>query len=504
MKAIPAPGIRFLRSFSRDSWYRGLILVLTFLCYTTFHLSRKPISIVKSELHYNCSSRGGNPNNESNSTTWCDWKPFDQDNYKELFGALDNAFLVAYAIGMYISGIFGERLPLRYYLSGGMLLSGLFTCLFGLGYYWNIHQLWYFVLVQIFNGLVQTTGWPSVVTCVGNWFGKGKRGFIMGIWNSHTSVGNILGSLIAGAWVSSTWGLSFIVPGIIIATMGVICFLFLIEYPEDVDCSPPLHHVSNPDEKGLEAGHSISDGSLNVSTHSRENIIDVAETGKEPPEDREAISFIAALRIPGVVEFSLCLLFAKLVSYTFLYWLPLYIVNVAHLSSKEAGDMSTLFDVGGIVGGILAGLISDYTGGRATTCCTMLVLAAPMLFLYNSIGQNGFATSIVMLIICGGLVNGPYALITTAVSADLGTHESLQGNAKALSTVTAIIDGTGSVGAALGPLLAGVISRSSWDNVFYMLISADVLACLLLSRVVFKEMRGWCGSYTRKRGFKEF
>lgn len=47
------------------------------------------------------------------------------------------------------SGIFGERLPLRYYLSGGMLLSGLFTALFGLGYYWNIHQLWYFVFVQV-------------------------------------------------------------------------------------------------------------------------------------------------------------------------------------------------------------------------------------------------------------------------------------------------------------------------------------------------------------------
>lgn len=51
----------------------------------------------------------------------------------------------------------------------------------------------------------------------------------MGLWNSHTSVGNILGSLIAGYWVSSNWGLSFIVPGLIIAAMGVICFLFLIE-----------------------------------------------------------------------------------------------------------------------------------------------------------------------------------------------------------------------------------------------------------------------------------
>ncbi|XP_025024860.1 glucose-6-phosphate exchanger SLC37A2 isoform X3 [Python bivittatus] len=405
---------------------------------------------------------------------------------------------------MYISGIFGERLPLRYYLSGGMLLSGLFTSLFGLGYYWNIHQLWYFVFVQILNGLAQTTGWPSVVTCVGNWFGKGKRGLIMGIWNSHTSVGNILGSLIAGIWVSKAWGLSFIVPGIIIAMMGVICFLFLIEYPEDVDCSPPLHHETSSDEKGLEAGHSISDGSLNVSTNSRENIIDMVENPKDSGEDREAISFIGALKIPGVIEFSFCLLFAKLVSYTFLYWLPLYIVNVARLSAKEAGDMSTLFDAGGIVGGIVAGLVSDYTGGRATTCCAMLILAAPMLFLYNYVGQNGLGTSIAMLIICGGLVNGPYALITTAVSADLGTHESLQGNAKALSTVTAIIDGTGSVGAALGPLLAGLISSSGWDNVFYMLISADILACLLLSRVVFKEMRGWCGCYTRKRGFKEF
>lgn len=27
---------------------------------------------------------------------------------------------------------------------------------------------------QVCNGLVQTTGWPSVVACVGNWFGKGK------------------------------------------------------------------------------------------------------------------------------------------------------------------------------------------------------------------------------------------------------------------------------------------------------------------------------------------
>ncbi|NXT32079.1 G6PT3 protein, partial [Pelecanoides urinatrix] len=493
--------------------YRGLTLVLTFLCYTSYHLSRKPISIVKSQLHPNCSSLSPNPSNDSNSSTACSWAPFDGDNYKELFGALDNAFLVAYAIGMFISGIFGERLPLRYYLSGGMVLSGIFTALFGLGYFWDIHVLWYFIVVQVCNGLVQTTGWPSVVACVGNWFGKGKRGLIMGIWNSHTSVGNILGSLIAGVWVSSSWGLSFIVPGIIITVMGVICFFFLVECEWRVTCN----------EKDSEAVPS-NEGPLSITGQSS---MDRSDSPTEPAEEPEAISFLGALRIPGVVEFSLCLLFAKLVSYTFLYWLPLYIVNVgeflgtvrwerawqgeqlltpplsfaAHFGAKEAGDLSTLFDVGGILGGIFAGLISDYTGGRATTCCVMLVVAAPMLFLYNHVGQNSIGTSIAMLIVCGALVNGPYALITTAVSADLGTHESLKGNAKALSTVTAIIDGTGSIGAALGPLLAGLISPTGWNNVFYMLIAADVLACLLLARVVIKEVRGWCGHIARKRGY---
>lgn len=54
--------------------------------------------------------------------------------------------------------------------------------------------------------------------------------------------------------------------------------------------------------------------------------------------------------------------------------------------------------------------------------------------------------NILLLILVGILVNGPYALITTAVSTELGTHPCLMGNARALATVTAIIDGTGSIG----------------------------------------------------------
>uniref|UniRef100_A0A8C8HYQ9 Major facilitator superfamily (MFS) profile domain-containing protein n=1 Tax=Oncorhynchus tshawytscha TaxID=74940 RepID=A0A8C8HYQ9_ONCTS len=432
------------------SRYRAFTFSLTFLLYTSFHLSRKPISIVKSELHKNCSALNELSTASSSqlpnlhTAAECSWKPFDKSNYKQLLGAMDYSFLCAYAVGMFLSGIIGERLPIRLYLTFGMLMSGLFTCLFGLGYIYSIHSLGFYIFVQVANGLVQTTGWPSVVTCIGNWFGKGRRGLIMGIWNSHTSVGNILGSLIAGYWVSSNWGLSFIVPGLIIAAMGIICFLFLIEREY-------CYVIGWRSERLIPFNKFL----FTMTTYQK-------------AYGFYLLTVCFSFSLQGVIEFSLCLLFAKLVSYTFLFWLPLYITKTAHLDAKKAGDLSTLFDVGGIVGGILAGVISDKLGKRATTCAVMLLLAAPIVSLFPR-----------MLLVCGGLVNGPYALITTAVAADLGTHKSLKGNARALSTVTAIIDGTGSVGAAIGPLLAGVLSSQGWDQVFYMLMAADFLALLV-------------------------
>ena len=50
-----------------------------------------------------------------------------------------------------------------------------------------------------------------------------------------------------------------------------------------------------------------------------------------------------------------------------------------------------------------------------------------------------------------------------------------------MATVTSIIDGTGSIGAAVGPFLAGWISgmEDGLHKVFYMLMAADVLALVV-------------------------
>lgn len=505
-------GIRFIQWIGRERTqaYRGWVLILTFFAYTSYHLSRKPISVVKGTLKPNCSKI---------SASCHGWKPFDSpDTGDELLGALDLAFLFSYAVGMFFSGFVAEHMDLRHFLTVGMLSSGLFTALFGMGYFWKLHYFAYFVTIQIFSGFFQSSGWPSVVECVGNWFGKGRRGLIMGIWNSHTSVGNILGSTIAGVWASGQWGYSFIVPGCIIAGMAIFVFLFLVVDPSHVGCQPPQQHTEPlPNDSSVSTevvtdsqegddGERLLKEPCSYSpkpTEVKRNLelpseSHISASTVVPPSHGEAsaVGFWRAVLIPGVIEYSLCLFFAKLVSYTFLFWLPFYIENTS-IGGKRYGpttsaDLSTMFDVGGIIGGILAGFVSDKTKCSGITVVVMLFLAGPMLFVYRFFANANLKVNIALMILSGVLVNGPYALITTAVSANLGTHPCLQGNTKAMATVTAIIDGTGSMGAALGPLLTGIISPTGWNNVFYMLISADLFAAILLSRQVWFEISQNC------------
>jgi len=59
----------------------------------------------------------------------------------------------------------------------------------------------------------------------------------------------------------------------------------------------------------------------------------------------------------------------------------------------------------------------------------------------------------------------------------------------AVATVTAIIVGTGGIGGAIGPALAGVVSKYGWNKVFYTIMLADILALISLLRIGFNEFK---------------
>ena len=187
-------------------------------------------------------------------------------------------------------------------------------------------------------------------------------------------------------------------------------------------------------------------------------------------------------------------------AYTLIYWGPYYLSHLGFDPAKAA-HLAVYFDVGGMIGGLAAGYLSDRWGRRATVAWLFLLLSVPALFFYRKVSGSLLAEDysggaevtaaqrggiIGLNIMVGLFVNGPYALITTAVSADLGTS---LGDSKLLATVTGIIDGAGSVGACLQGVLIGLISSYSWNDAFYFLILCCILSALMISQLVYRELR---------------
>ena len=88
--------------------------------------------------------------------------------------------------------------------------------------------------------------------------------------------------------------------------------------------------------------------------------------------------------------------------------------------------------------------------------------------------------------ITGFFIGGVANLISAAVSADLGRSCGDE----ALATVTGVVDGTGSIGAALGQLLIPLITHLiSWRAVFYLFIAMTVLTMVCLLPLMVRELR---------------
>lgn len=128
-------------------------------------------------------------------------------------------------------GNLSSRIGLKYFVGIGMILSAFYYMSFSFSYLFT-HSYSYLVLVigMCFNGFFQSTGWPGVMGIVGNWFGKGKRGLLMGFWGINANVGNIIALVVCNILDQSNhlpWTYNFIVTGCFTIAVGICCIIFL-------------------------------------------------------------------------------------------------------------------------------------------------------------------------------------------------------------------------------------------------------------------------------------
>ena len=118
------------------------------------------------------------------------------------------------------------------------------------------------------------------------------------------------------------------------------------------------------------------------------------------------------------------------------------------LSDQQKANISTMNDVGAIIGVFLTGYISDLTYGKRSPVTLVSCILAALIFIMFTInyGDISYTKLMVSFFFFGMFSNGVSATIVGTSSADIGKSAG----EKAVSTVTGIIDGTGSFGSSVG------------------------------------------------------
>ncbi len=97
---------------------------------------------------------------------------------------------------------------------------------------------------------------------------------------------------------------------------------------------------------------------------------------------------------------------------------------------------------------------------------------------------------LVLMFSQGFFINSLNNIISSVCAADLGKQTSIKGNERAISTITGIIDGTGSAGSAIGQLIVGeTLPAWGYQKGYFAVISTDISLCSIpVAIILMKEV----------------
>jgi MFS transporter, OPA family, sugar phosphate sensor protein UhpC len=404
-----------------EKYWRVRIFLITWVAYAGFYLCRKNFSVVMPLL-----------SRELGTT-------------KEEFAIAITSYSLMYMLGQFISGYLNDRKGPRLIVTIGIALSVFANILMGWG-----GTIAGFVFLMGLNGLGQSTGWSGTVKNMTPWFKRKERGTVMSFWTTNYVIGGIAATALAtflatNPLISSDlgWRRAFWIPAIALAMVGAAYALLTrnkpseaIQITQDTELPPKSIFKQKTKKKRL------------------------------PKE---------IIQNPAIWTAASVYFFVKFTRYAFLFWLPLYLTEALNYSDVDAGYTSIAFESVGFLGILAAGFISDkLMNARRFPVSTIMLSGLAIILLFQPLLTSMGSIAIIICIgLTGFFIYGPDSLLSGATAMDLGKEENA-------ALAAGIINGVGSVGQLVSPLIvAYVTSRWGWDQLFQLFVAFAIVAAIL-------------------------
>ena len=398
----------------RLSHWRARVFVAAWIAYAGFYFCRKNIQ----------------------------WTPLPAVSRQAWLGGFADLlmfFSLGYVLGQFVGGWASDRFGGRRVLLFGGLLSLSMTALLAPGL-----PVAAAMALQVLNGFGQGFGWPAVNKLFSLWLPRHSLAIGMAWWSTSYALGSFLATALATGLstvdaipIETGLRLSLLVPAAVL--LVTTCFFFW--WTQGLPSRPPL---SSPEPDAPSS-----------------------------PTGWKAVTSNSEIRLLATTYF-----FMKLTRYSLLFWLPIYLIETQHATSRSAVALASFFELVGFLGALLAAYMSDrlLDGRRYPIGSAMLFLAAFVFLLHPIISAAGTTAIAISISILGILIFGPDVLMTSTAVLEAVPREQA-------GRASGFVNGVGSLGQMLSPLLVTLCARwFGWNSIFNLFLFCSLVAACLLAR----------------------
>lgn len=360
-------------------------------------------------------------------------------------GLMGTLFSLTYGVSKFVSGMIADQTNSRFFMSTGLILTGVISLVFS-----QMHSIAALTALWVANAWFQGWGWPACANLLTSWYSRNERGVWWAVWNTAHNVGGaIVPVLVAYLVIHVNWQAGFALPGVAAIVIGLLLFFYLRDKPKSLG----LPNIGDWRKDKLEQFHEADSPSLTYRTILHRYVL----TNR----------YLWLLAVSYIMVY---------IVRTAIYdWGNIYLTQQHHYSLIQANIALAMFEVGGVLGSLVAGWGSDriFAGNRGPMCILFatgifLSVAAFWLFPFTDIFIHA------LLLFCVGFfVFGPQMLIGMAAAEC--SHKQAAGASTGFVGIFAYLGA-----AAAGYPLALIIEAFSWQGFFIAIALCAVTIGLVL------------------------
>ena len=253
----------------------------------------------------------------------------EQGFRRDEVGMIISSFSTGYGVSKLVMSILSDHASPRKIFSIGLILTGFSSIIFPMA-----KNVWMASFLRLTTGILQGCGWAPCAVLLKNWYPPSQMGRW---WSLLSSAGNVATALcpLIVIYISSLshWTTSYYVAGLATFIAGCIAFLYIKDSPAEIGVRVDFGAMGSSANKG----NKDSSSSSNTSGPSWYSVF-----------------FMVDLWIVAIVY--ACVYAVK---DGILGWSLLYFTEVSEKSKERAAACSGVAQLGGMLGNIVIGSISD-------------------------------------------------------------------------------------------------------------------------------------------------